>query len=388
MSHQSQFALNLHVPKSKKAHVVISLTLRRFAFGLMGMFVPIYLLTIGLSLVEVVLFNIATSILRMAFLWPVTINIQKNGAHHTLAYSYITMSLFILSLYLAQFSSVGIILALFLVPLTSAAYWAARWDDLATIFGKKHMTEQMGNISILAILASVAAPIIGGMVADTAGPEYALLLTFAVLLLAITVIRRELKSEKPSSSKPKLDISFSSMIRDAVANIGSIFQGEVAVYMWPLFIYLTLSTFTSVGIIIGIGTIASIGLIKVVSRFDDRGVYPVFNIGVLLKMVVHGLRALVITFNGFLATNIASDTANSFLEAPYVSRYMKHAKEAGVTSYVFYFEMLGTIGAVVAWSLLLVFLLAFDQTSAFQLMFLVAVPFTALMALINKPIKH
>ena len=387
MLHRVTHHHHLRFIHTKKAHIIISVSLRQFAYGMMAVFIPIYLFTLGFSFTQIAIYHIIVFSLATLVMWPVMAYIRRYGVNHALAMSYIFTAFHVLGLYISQYTNTGLIIAGLFGALMGSVYWTAQWVSLTKIFDKKHMSENVGNLKILSFAAISTGPLVGGIIADTAGPSYALLTSFAVLVLAIFVIQKELKTEKQDLSEFKLQVPKKYVLRDSFSNVGMSFQAATGEFMWPLFIWLTIGNFSGLGIMFTSSAILAAIVMKIYSKKDDTSKHDLFKLAIYLRSAVFLFRPLAQAFGQFFVVEQAAGATDAMYSTAYGSRYVKHAKEAGAEKYIFYFETIGKLGVILMWVLFLLFISLFHESTAIRIIFIIAFPMTLLAHLLNRPIR-
>ena len=370
---QHAFHVNKHFLKTKKSHVVLSMTLRQFAVTTSAIFVPLFLFDIGYSMQQVVLFFIAVQLMRAAMFYPAMQMVKRFGVHHTITISYFLAAIYMLSLYTAQFSQAGIWIALLFGPAMEVFYWGSSHIDIATVSSRKKMTKNVGLITSLQLLSMGVAPIVGGIVAATAGPGYTLLLSFGILILAAAAIHSEISEERHIiPHKFRLVKPSRELVRAMVGSFADNYTGWVANMIWPIYVFLLLGGFDTLGYIIGGGYVLGVIMIQLLQRFNDS--HPsIFKFGIVYKSVMFPLRFLSTTQLGVIVANGLYSLVFPFYGVPYLSWYHKNAKHDPV-NYVFWVEVAGEIGKAMCWLTFFVLLLLMSDLEAARYTLLFATP--------------
>jgi DHA1 family multidrug resistance protein-like MFS transporter len=184
-----KFRYSIHkaiVLKDELQGVYVNLMIQSFAISLIAIFVPIYLLKLGYSLNQVILFE-AVKFAGLSFFSPITALLAKRIGFKHLIFFRVPMYIFYLTclIMLEKFS-----LPIYLIGLIGGVSGSLYWVSLKSIFAKHSHKEKRGyeasKASALPKLATIFGPAIGGMIAVALG--FKVLVTIVCLLLFISVL--------------------------------------------------------------------------------------------------------------------------------------------------------------------------------------------------------
>jgi len=249
----------LRILKNELYELYIAHTLRWFAISLINIFIPIYLLGLGYALNEVLMFYIVefAVVLPMAFI-SVLIS-TRVGLKHTMLFHLPILLSFFIGLYFLQTIKIPLPLLAFLLGTEAAMYWMPLHSLFAKNSHKIHRGEEVARISILPKLAAIFAPLIGGLIAVTLGFGILLILVMLILFLSIIPIffTKEVKPHVNFSLR-KFRLFFREDPKFFFATMFQYAEGIIEIVIWPIFVFLTLKSIVSVGIV---GTLISVGSI-------------------------------------------------------------------------------------------------------------------------------
>ncbi|OGL30709.1 hypothetical protein A3F37_03765 [Candidatus Saccharibacteria bacterium RIFCSPHIGHO2_12_FULL_41_12] len=228
----------------------VSASLRSFAIGLVGIFIPIFLYKQGWSLTNILFFFMLFfmySLLAGKYFGEYA---TKNGAKHLMALS------FAFSFAALAFLSIDqSILTVFCIvaPLYAAAesaYWLSNHIILTETKESGHVGRAVAKYNILVGLFSALGPFIGGIIGEKFGLRVAFMLSLVVLLVALRplfMLREEINPGTFDLKKLEQD---KGLIHDmGVLGIGGI-ANAAAIVFWPLFIYSRTGGLLKTGLIV------------------------------------------------------------------------------------------------------------------------------------------
>jgi len=243
-----------------------------FAGALVSIFIPIYLLTLGNSLAQVMLFLIVHNLVLFAAAFGAVFVSNKIGLVRTLWIRFGFLFLYLFLLYLLQIEG-G--LTIYLVAIVGGIEAAFYWIPLNVLFTRhadtKVMAKQMSHFFVLPEAAGLFAPLIGGFVAVLFGFPALFIFAFLVNICAVAFLRN-LTQEKTHF---QFSLTRFKQIwhRNKTYFVSEFFDNiteETVGIIFPIFAYFSLLSITGIG---AIGTLVSLGMMIVtlaIGRFADR----------------------------------------------------------------------------------------------------------------------
>jgi MFS family permease len=281
MNFNSHLHLNIHahhqLEKLKEGiyALYIAHSIRGFVASLIGFFIPIYLLKIGFSLIQVLSFFGVRSFFLLFFSVLAGGIGNKLGLKHTMAISLpILLLYFIAMMFLEGNLSPLYLYALsILSAFSSALYWVPMHSLFARFSSKKKGTSQVGTLLSLRSFSSIIAPLLGGFITITFGFESLFIIAIVILIIPIAVLAHS-KDIHPHINFSFKDLSkfFRNHQRHFLSIMFDSFGSFAENILWPLFVFLILANTMAVGIVgslVGVGTILfTLLLSKVIAKHD------------------------------------------------------------------------------------------------------------------------
>ena len=281
---------NFHIEKivhlkDKLGLIYKHLILQVFALSMVGIFIPIYLLTIGFSLTQVlVLFLVEWTVFGL-FSPLYALIISRVGLKEIIILRTVLLPILLLLLHLLKFSAfLQKHVYLIVIPLAITA--ALHTMSIQSLFGKHMGSKKHGaktaKLVALPGLFSILAPVIGGLVAGIFG--FGALFFLASIMLIVSLI--PILVFKENVDHPSFNFlvfhKLKKYTKDMFMIITIGFSGFVFMGILPIALYLTIGNVCSLGLLFGLFSLVSALLIIFTGKLSDRiGIRNVFRIGIL-----------------------------------------------------------------------------------------------------------
>ncbi len=260
------------------------LILQVFALSMVGIFIPIYLLTIGFSLTQVlVLFLVEWTVFGL-FAPFYALIISKVGLKEVIVVRTVLLPVMLLLLHLLKYSALlQKYVYLIVIPLALTA--ALHTMSIQSLFGKHMGAKKHGSktakLAALPRLFSIFAPVIGGLIAGVLGFGALFFLVSIMLLVSLIPILFFKENVDHPSFNFLVFHKLKRYLKEMLMVIFIGFSGFVFMGILPIAIYLTVGDISSLGFLFGLFSLVSALLIMFVGRLSDKvGLRRVFRIGV------------------------------------------------------------------------------------------------------------
>ena len=228
------------------ADVFFNLALKNFALSMIGVFVPIYLLTLGFELSQVLMYVLAFFSGSMLISFFIGSIIAKIGLKHTIAFSMPISLSYILFLYLLPRYQLPILPIALLGGIALSAYWIPFNTDFIRNSNEKFRAEETGMLFGIARLAIVIGPLIGAAILNFYDFNVLFGVVIACLIVAALpmLLGADLKDVINFNPKTILAPNHRQYVLRFIFQ-GAAHTGEWVI--WPLFIYLMAESILNVG---------------------------------------------------------------------------------------------------------------------------------------------
>lgn len=328
--------------KREISELYLASSIRGFAQGMLNLFIPVFLYKLGFTVQEIVLFYVAAFFVRFVTVpWGGNLA-KKYGFEHSIMYSVPITILFYLALYLVKFHHFLIFIVPILFALSMNAYWIAYHADFAYYGKDGQRGREIGSLLGFRFALSVIAPFLGGLILKLSG--FNVLFLVVSILLFVSVIplftTKEKFKPKPVSYFQTFKKFFSRKKRRRFFGYLGFGENIVTVAIWPIFIYLIVSSYFYLGTIISISTLfmalITIYLGKLTDKVDRK---KIIKIGTLLLSFSWILKIFAKTPLYVLGVDTFSRASSNLQSIPVYARIYKRASREGTVNDIMFYEL-------------------------------------------------
>ncbi|MEA2007074.1 MAG: MFS transporter [Patescibacteria group bacterium] len=236
-------------------------SIRGFVFSLFGIFIPIYLLSIEFSLTFVLCFHIVRrfSLMFMSFISGSIGN--RLGLKHTMLLSLPLALVYLVALSLLKF--IPSLWLLFLLAMLGGIQASLYWIPLHSLFSRYtktgHRSSAVSKLLSFQHMATMLAPLLGGIITVIWGFEALFVIAFSMLLLPIGLLFYSPEIKPHVNFKFRDGLHLFKKYKKYYFQVAIDFFGEGAEsVLWPIFIFSILANSLAIGFVgtlVGFGTI-------------------------------------------------------------------------------------------------------------------------------------
>ncbi len=289
--------------------IYVSIFGMNLASVMISLFVPIYLYTLQYSIVKIILFFFIGNLVSVAGALPAAKLVARLGAKHSIMASVPLLIFYYLGLrFLPVYPILFFILSFF--SSTHALLYNFGFDlNFITHADRANLGRELSFIHILAILASVFAPLLAGLIITIFG--YNLLFLSGSTLLVISLL--PLFASKDSYRR--LDFNWKDVVHYAVNKeqlgmtlsfVGYAIESSIGLIIWPLFLIIILGVAEKVGYVAALSATITVVILSLAGTLTDR-----FS---ALKLMRFGT---MLYFLGWLGSVFADSTFKVFFADSY-----------------------------------------------------------------------
>ena len=361
------------------SELYIAVMLRGLAISMTGLFVPLYMLRLGFTSLDVCVLVACFFSYRIVLDIASAYVIAAIGPKHTMLIGYVFQIFSTASFVWLSFAELPLWLLGLLWGGSASFFFVPFHVDFSKVKHSVHGGKELSYINIMERVGSLMGPVIGGLVATLFGGQYLFIISGIVLLIGIAPL---FKSVEPVQTHQKL--SFKSLdarklVRDISSHIAFGVENTISMLLWPLFLAATVlvgsRSYVQFGVIISISFLVSIVAARIVGRkIDSREGRSVLRYNAWLNAVLHLLRPLVGNFGSAFAVNIANEAVTPGYRMPYLKGMYDAADDLPGYRIVYLATMECTASMVKAaiWWALVMMAANIQMTSVFVVGFLVA----------------
>ena len=368
-----------HLKQKGLAAIYTMHSIQGFAFSLIGIFIPIYLLTIGYSVAQVLIYFIVYYGLVAAFSFLAIFIASRIGLERTILCRFpFTFTYLILLYLLPQYA-----IPLFLIAVFAGLECALYWIPLHILFARNTQSESVGSstgkLFAFPQIASIAGPFLGGLIAAVLGFPYLIGLVSIVMLFSVLPLLnlglkkepaaltgpaglsrqlanwgrslyRDFRGLLPAKTSFRFDLGegaklFKKHPKFFFAEIFDNMGEEAEAIIWPIFIFLSLASIATVGAAGSLLAFGSIIFTLMIGKISDKvNKKTLIKMGALLLLTVWAARYFTHADVAILVTTVLAGFFMVLLLVPYTSLGYDAAKKDRTAEYFVFREIPVFIG--------------------------------------------
>lgn len=346
---QKHFFAN-HLSRELK-ELYASTAILTFAAAAIAIFEPIYFITIGFTLSQVLLFYGVVYVLYF-FMLPLGAKFARSrGYEHGILYSSPFLILYYLSLFAIPQSKLFIGVAIIAFAIQKILYWPSFHADMARFGTTEERGREVGGIELLLATVAILAPAFGGVIISLFGFKILFAIVSCLILASNIPLLLTPENFTPvpfSYADAMKDLFKKGNRRNAVSKLGFGEQLLTAV-AWPVFIFMIIPQFNQLGLIVSATILMTSLVMLVVGRLTDtRYRNKLIRIGTIFTLLSHPARLLVLNPFGVLAADTFYSVSRSVLGIPYTASVYDEAKNGSIMRSLMVHEMALAAGKALA----------------------------------------
>jgi len=349
----------LHFLSGEKG-VYLSALFRSLGMYLVTVFIPLYVYHLTGQLDQAFFFYGWAHLFVLLTLWPAGWLTRQIGVDWTVLIGSFFRGLFLYFLILAANDYLYLYLAAGLWGAAVSFYWlpfhytVVGTEEEDGLFGK-----ETSMIMIFYKLTASLGPLIGGFLAGRLGFDwlYRVAILFVILgglpMFFDCFRRRGMGFEFQSIKQGLFKRENRSFI---LAFAGAGFKDVILGVAWPLFIFLIVGRYETVGLIQGLSLFLSVIFLWRLGRWIDKRGIKVLRLGIVLNNVIWLIRAFLVTPAAVIFSNIIYDLGNLLIFTPFDAFFYQCTLAKRKLEFIAIREIAihsgGLIGCLLVWQLL------------------------------------
>ena len=331
-----------------------SAAIKNFAIGLVGIFNVMYVFLYFNHSVPLTMTFYLVQFVGQVLLVPLAARWLKIGLKKMMAIGVPFLGIYLILLLLAkELGTVAIVLAVMAKIIYLVLFWPSRHVDFAKFSQKLKRGRQIGVRRIIVAIVKTMAPILGGFIIVKFGftPAYII----AAILFVVSAVPLFFSSEVYEKFSWSYGKSFKKLFekKNRKISLAFLFEGieyAVGIFIFPIFIYLVIKNFETIGLITSLSLLLTIIFTYLIGwATDKKGSHKVIN----FSSIVHGF-AWVIT--AFISTPLQYFIYSSFLRLsetanhlPFTALLYRKAKGLGhgIDEYIVFHEIAHNTGRII-----------------------------------------
>lgn len=347
--HSEHFKI-FHLLRNKELNeIYISILLRNFAFGLIGIFTALYLLIeLQYPFVSVLLFYLIIYA-TLGLFSPVAAKMaSKIGLKHCMFISIPLHLIFFILFYLLKYGIVHYTILAVMSGVAAALFWIPFHSDFAKFSDKKGRGQEVSIWLAIHAVSATLGPIVGALIITKTG-SFAFLFFGVIAIGALSIIPLFFSKD----SYPKSKFSYKKMFKKyhlketvALAGAGSHSVGDSV--LWPIFIFLILGTYLKLGSLASLSGVVVAGFAifsgQLTKRIADR---RIIRIGANINSLFWFVRIFLKSFLSLFFATVIGLLSFTFADVAFHSKsYTRAKKSHQALDYIVYRELCYNMGRV------------------------------------------
>lgn len=328
--------------------VYIAHTINTVAGSVIGIYVPIYLLTLGFSLPQVLLYYVIShgvgATLGLLVYVPL---MRKWGLINTFKLYYPLQILYLLLLFLLHYHAYSIAIVAILEGAANYVYWMPLNLLFVRHSAEKEMGNNLGKFYALPKLFGIVGPLIGAILIPLVGfwPVF--------ILTTIGIISSYLPLAKIVDGGLTVHLNFSKAWKRIKRNKSLfVFEGldniiEESDWFWPIYVYLVIGSLSTPGIIGSLGAVGGAFFTFIAGKYANRNDKKLIPIAAILLLSVTFLKIFVTQPLPAYAVTIAASFIMTLFLVSYFSTIYRTIKNDDEDEFIILREIPTVLGRMV-----------------------------------------
>jgi MFS family permease len=296
---------------SELAEIYASMSLRSFGFGIIGIFVPVFLYKNGVDLRGIFFFYSIFFLIRIPVAFIAGFVVARIGPKHAIAVSTVLLVAFLSSLLSFTTFRWPLVVIALLFALSNGLFFCAYHTDFSKIKSSKHGGKELGWLYIFERAGSALGPLVGGLLASFA--SVILTIAFSILVLVMSLVPLFMSNE-PVKTHQKITFrgfKWKNHISDYLSLGAFNIENLATVLWWPLYLAVAIfveDSYAKIGAIVALATVISMMSARFFGRVvDNRKSHFLLRYGVTLNALTHVVRSTVTAGGGAIAISLLNE---------------------------------------------------------------------------------
>lgn len=312
-----------------------------FAASITQIFIPLYLFEKKYSLELILIFFALSQLWRLTFL-PLSAFLSSSfGAKKVIGLSFFFTVIFLLFLQKIDNLSFYFYFSALFFGAQQAFLWIPFLVHQSKISPDKERGKITARLNIYAAIAGALGPFLGGFMISLYGfgAGFALTILLAIPAIILLLLTPEVSKIRKINFK---SVKIRKIYPDLIANGFYNFQNQLSSVVWPIFIFIIVPQYKTIGSIQTAAFLISLVAFYFSGKWTDK-----FNrkklllLGSALNSFTGIFRILANSFNSVFLLNAASTFTNTLQSIPWAARLQEHLDADARTEYMAIFEIGG-----------------------------------------------
>jgi MFS family permease len=346
--------LFLHFLKNRELdELYASMTIRAFAMGMIGIFVPIYLLKLDYSLGSVFFFYAVAYTFNALFIIPAAAFSANYGFKHSIFISIPFLIALYILLYTLEASHWPLSLLAAAFGINRAFFWMGYHIDFSKFSDKENRWSEVGFARVLFFGSHFLGPLVGGVFLTIFGFKALYVLVIILLCMSVTPLFLSKDTHEPVYFSVDKIFTYS-RVREGLAFIGRGIETGVSLVIWPIFIFFSiLGSFTALGLVSTLSLFFSVVSAALIGIFSNIKKGLALKVGALVTSFIWVLKTFVTTPLQVYVIDSFHGIVRAFVTVPLDALSYDKANRSGIVEYIIFRETFVEVGRVIVFVVML-----------------------------------
>jgi len=310
----------------------VAMLVRGMSLSMMGLFVPIFLLSIGYSLTKILMVVFIYFSTRVFTDIGAAFLVGRFGPKHIMVFGQVLLTISSLLFLTLEQMHWSIILLGSIWGASQSCFFISFDTDFSKIKHQMHAGKELGYIEIMGKLGAIIGPVIGGLISIILGPQYIFAISTVLMIVGLSPL---FKTKEPVKTRQKLDYKGFAKT-DIGVNLPSIvathLENNLSVVMWPLFLALFVLPASTVFIKVGILSSFSVFMAVLATRYigrvvDEQQGRRLLHMSAVINAMLHLAKPFVSSFGVAFGVGTVNEVVTIGYRLPFLKGYYDQTDE-------------------------------------------------------------
>jgi len=310
----------------------IAMLVRGLSLSMMGLFVPIFLLSIGYSLTAILMILCAYFITRVFSDIGAAFLVARFGPKHVMVLGQVLFALSSLLFLTLEQMQWPLIMLGAVWGASQSCFFLSFDTDFSKIKHQMHSGKELSYLDIMGKLGAIVGPILGGIVSIILGPQYIFAISTVLMVFGLLPL---FKTAEPTRTRQKLDyrgFAKKDISKSLTAITATHLENTLSIVMWPLFLALFVlpgdSVFIKVGILSSFSILMAILAARYVGRLvDERQGRRVLHMSTVINAIMHLVKPFVSSYGVAFGVGAVNEAVTVGYRLPFFKGYYDQTDE-------------------------------------------------------------
>lgn len=331
-----------------------SVAMRALAISMISIFIPIYLLQLGYSLVAVFGFFLTLNITRVVFMVVAAKISSRIGFKHTMFLNAPFLIAFYLLLYTLDYHPLPLYFLAIILGIGSSLFWLGYHFDFATFSDHKTRGKQISIAKIFISVFAVLGPLAGGLILYFFGFHLLFIISSSLLFFSVVPLFFSKDVYQPFDFSLK-KIFVKKKTRNALAYMGHGAENSVAAFVWPIFIFFSiLNSYVLLGLVSTVALFFTLISTLIIGKISDIRRRLVLRTASISTSIIWILKIFVATTLHVFILDSLHGITRTMKEVPFDAlSYDKANKRENIMQHIVFREIFLQVGRIVLYTILM-----------------------------------